>query len=615
MNENELLTNMGNEEYIEEKDSFIVDEPQNEQQNTTDTNISEIEQKKFIPSIWNILVLSVKYYANENFSKMVFLGILELMILCKNFFNAWSNVILDDINAKTQEEQRLKILKSTAMILTTHLLNYMADWVFEKNLSKYGSNICSIGLRNILYSSDSRINEINSAHAEFCIYEGSKAMAKISRNVLVDIPSKSIHLLCDIAIIFWADTTKYKVLFSIFLCGAIFLTLFKIVAIYKSMIYVPMITSQAAKRNKIFQDTLYNAPIIKSFGVEQKFIERYHKQSKRWVVYRRKHKFHLMTGEFISKCFTVIFRLTVAWYYIQNKPSSATGEVLKIMTIIKILMDTVKTLEKSSELFKKMSESIAECHIILSYMFLKLENKQNKIVLSDVIEGIKINNLNYTINNNQRVIFDDVSLDLKKGDWVVLYGKNGAGKSSLFKILQNYVNFGGSVLYDGVDVRNIYRPCLSKMITVVPQNTSLFEGSIYYNIQFYNEKASFSDVIQICKHINIHDTIMTFPRGYNTQVGENGSRLNGGLRQKIFYARAFLCDTPIYLFDEPTNNMDTESSKLLFKYMFESGKFLNKLLFVICHDFEVINSFPIKYKFTDKKICRIDRITPNDIDE
>ncbi|KAI5171839.1 hypothetical protein PAEPH01_1700 [Pancytospora epiphaga] len=97
---------------------------------------------------------------------------------------------------------------------------------------------------------------------------------------------------------------------------------------------------------------------------------------------------------------------------------------------------------------------------------------------------------------------------------------------------------------------------------------------------------------------------MMLSNGYNTVVGEFGKNINGGLRQKIFYTRAFLRDTPIYLFDEPTNNLDDEASEFILEYINDPA-YSSKTFFVICHDIEISEKFPQIYKFENNKILRI----------
>ena len=103
------------------------------------------------------------------------------------------------------------------------------------------------------------------------------------------------------------------------------------------------------------------------------------------------------------------------------------------------------------------------------------------------------------------------------------------------------------------------------------------------------------------KSLKLHDKIMSLSNGYNTVVGEGGKNINGGLRQKIFYARAFLKDTPIYLFDEPTNNLDKANSEFLLEYI-NDPLYSNKTFLVICHDMEIVKQFPKIYKFDENKI-------------
>lgn len=250
------------------------------------------------------------------------------------------------------------------------------------------------------------------------------------------------------------------------------------------------------------------------------------------------------------------------------------------------------------KLYQNIMESIVLTNTIIDYLSLAREELDKKIRVDTFNDKIEVHGLTYAARG--RVIFNDVALVLRRGDKTVMYGRNGVGKSSIFKILLNFDEYQGEVLFDGVEIRRLAMQDYRALMTYVPQDTRLFDESIYANLVFDNDRP-FGEVVAECKRMEIHDKIMGLPAGYNTVVGEFGKNINGGLRQKIFYTRAFLRDTPIYLFDEPTNNLDVAGSGFLLSYANDPA-YTHKTFFVICHDMEIVRKFPKVYKFDDNRL-------------
>jgi ABC-type multidrug transport system fused ATPase/permease subunit len=157
-----------------------------------------------------------------------------------------------------------------------------------------------------------------------------------------------------------------------------------------------------------------------------------------------------------------------------------------------------------------------------------------------------------------------VSLELQPGKFYALVGPSGAGKSTLFAlILRFYDPTRGALLLDGVDIRKIKQSSLRSYIGVVSQETFLFHDSIENNIRYGRLDATKQEVIEAAKKAHAHDFIQSQEKGYDTMVGDTGSKLSGGQKQRISIARAILRNAPILLLDEATSALDTESEKII----------------------------------------------------
>jgi ABC-type multidrug transport system fused ATPase/permease subunit len=139
-------------------------------------------------------------------------------------------------------------------------------------------------------------------------------------------------------------------------------------------------------------------------------------------------------------------------------------------------------------------------------------------------------------------------------------GSSGCGKSTLLRLLYRFYDpDSGAVKVGGRDVLDLQRESLQRAVAVIPQDTVLFHETIRYNLQYGNLHAPWEQVVEAAKQAQIHDTILSFPDGYDTVVGERGLKLSGGEKQRVSIARAILKGAPILLCDEPTSSLDSQT--------------------------------------------------------
>ncbi len=174
--------------------------------------------------------------------------------------------------------------------------------------------------------------------------------------------------------------------------------------------------------------------------------------------------------------------------------------------------------------------------------------------------AIEFRNLSFYYDK-RKPILHDVSLRFRPGAHVGILGRTGTGKTTLVSLLTRlYDPTGGSILLDGVDLRDYRLADLRDQFSIVLQEPVLFSTSIAENIAYTRPTACRADVIRAAKLANAHEFIMRLPNGYDTQVGARGMSLSGGERQRISLARAFLKDAPILILDEPTSSVDVETA-------------------------------------------------------
>jgi len=164
--------------------------------------------------------------------------------------------------------------------------------------------------------------------------------------------------------------------------------------------------------------------------------------------------------------------------------------------------------------------------------------------------------------DDERPILKGVSLSVGAGKTVAIVGPSGSGKSTIGRLLFRFYDVtGGALRIDGQDVRDVTQMSLHDQIGVVPQDTVLFNDSIFYNIAYGRPEATRSEIEDAAKAAKIHDFVTGLPEGYGTAVGERGLKLSGGEKQRVGIARTLLKNPPILLLDEATSALDTETEK------------------------------------------------------
>ena len=189
----------------------------------------------------------------------------------------------------------------------------------------------------------------------------------------------------------------------------------------------------------------------------------------------------------------------------------------------------------------------------------------------------------------ERQILQDVSVDIPAGQTIAIVGPSGSGKSTVGRLLFRFYDVtGGAVRIDGQDVRDVTQDSLHQAIGVVPQDTVLFNDTIYYNIAYGREFATRAEIIKAARDAQIHDFIMSLPEKYDTRVGERGLKLSGGEKQRVGIARTLLKDPPILLLDEATSALDSETEHEIQEALERAGQ--GRTVITIAHRLSTVSN-------------------------
>ena len=189
----------------------------------------------------------------------------------------------------------------------------------------------------------------------------------------------------------------------------------------------------------------------------------------------------------------------------------------------------------------------------------------------------------------QRQILRGINVDIPAGQTIAIVGPSGSGKSTIGRLLFRFYDVtGGAVLIDGQDVRDVTQDSLHRAIGVVPQDTVLFNDTIYYNIAYGREFATHDEIINAARDAQIHEFIMSLPDGYDTRVGERGLKLSGGEKQRVGIARTLLKDPPILLLDEATSALDSETEREIQEALERAGQ--GRTVITIAHRLSTVSN-------------------------
>lgn len=175
---------------------------------------------------------------------------------------------------------------------------------------------------------------------------------------------------------------------------------------------------------------------------------------------------------------------------------------------------------------------------------------------------IEIDALAFRYAEQLPYLYQNFNLTVQPGQVIAIMGPSGSGKSTLTKLLQGfYLPSSGTIRIDGTDLRHLSANELRSNFGVVPQETVLFSGTLYDNLQMANPQASFEDIVQACRMAEIHDFVEKLPKGYQTEIGERGVGLSGGQKQRLSIARALIKKPKILIFDEATSSLDAQTAE------------------------------------------------------
>jgi subfamily B ATP-binding cassette protein MsbA len=234
-----------------------------------------------------------------------------------------------------------------------------------------------------------------------------------------------------------------------------------------------------------------------------------------------------------------------------------------ILLFLVMMAQMHRPLKVLTHAYTEFHDTLPGAERVFEFMDLEpgLTDKPGAVELGDVVGSIRYEDVSFAYNGSGNVL-EHVNLEVPAGQVVALVGPSGAGKSTLVSLVPRFYDPGsGRVTLDGTDIREFTRQSLLRHISLVTQDPFLFNTTIAENIGYGRPGATMPEIIAAAQAANIHDFILTLPRGYDTVVGERGALLSGGQCQRLTVARAILKDAKILILDEATSSLDTENER------------------------------------------------------
>ena len=348
------------------------------------------------------------------------------------------------------------------------------------------------------------------------------------------------------------------------------------------MVFRRTMNDMDSKANTRAIDSLINYETVKYFGNERYEVQRYDDQMQRWEVSAVRNQTSLAT---LNAGQSIIIAIGVTLLMLL-----AADEVVKgNMTIGDLVLVNVFMLQLYMPLhflgfvYREIKNALADMEKMFGLLNVnrEIQDAPNALPLRLDQAAVRFGGVNFSYDGT-REILHDVSFEIPSGHTVAVVGASGAGKSTLSRLLFRFYDVNeGTISIDGQDIRSVSQSSLRAAIGIVPQDTVLFNDTIYYNIAYGRPDATREEIIAAAQSAHIHHFIESLPQGYQSMVGERGLKLSGGEKQRVAIARAILKNPAILIFDEATSALDSKSEKAIQDELHSIAQ--NRTTLVIAH--------------------------------
>lgn len=339
----------------------------------------------------------------------------------------------------------------------------------------------------------------------------------------------------------------------------------------------------------VLQESVASARVIKSFVREDYEVDRFDVENRANFRANMKNAQLMATLTPVVELVAAIGVTMIIWYGGNNviNGTITAGSLVAFLTYAVNISNPIKRLTRVIGNIQKALAAAQRVFMIIEMPEEIAESRDAK-QLPEVSGKVEFQNVSFAYDDKGNVI-TDLSFSVKPGEVIAIVGPSGAGKSTIANLLPRFYDVNkGDIKIDGHSVREVTLDSLREQVGIVPQETMLFNGSVYNNILYGRLDATKEEIEAAAKAANAHDFIMQLTDGYETKLGDRGVNLSGGQRQRIAIARAILKNPRILILDEATSALDTESERVVQEAL--DRLMVGRTSFVIAHRLSTVKN-------------------------
>jgi subfamily B ATP-binding cassette protein MsbA len=474
--------------------------------------------------------------------------------------------------------------------------------VFLSNIFRYFSSRSMEDLRvhTLLNLRKNVFNNVMNLHLG---YFNSQRKGDIMSKVSSDVQVVQFTVTNTLQVIFKEPVTLIVYIFLLFSIS-LKLTLFSLLIIPLAGLIIAKIVKrlrqQATQAHETFanmlgylDEALSGIKIVKAFNATEYVKTRFHQENINYSNITRKMVRRQQMASPVSEFLGVMMVAGIVYFggslVLTGQSSLTSSEFIAYIAIFSQVMRPAKAL---SDAFSSIHTGLAAGKRVLDLIDVKPEivDHADAIPIDSFKNSITFKNV--TFSYGDKAVLNNVNLEIPKGKIIALVGPSGGGKSTLMDLLPRFIEPNiGTIEIDGIDINHITVESLRNQMGFVNQESILFNDTIFNNIAFAKPDATLEEVTAAAKIANAHDFIMETDNGYQSSIGDRGSRLSGGQKQRLCIARAVLGNPPIMLLDEATSALDTESEKLVQDALYKLME--NRTSLIIAHRLSTIQNADI----------------------
>ena len=416
------------------------------------------------------------------------------------------------------------------------------------------------------------------------IERGTRSVSSLLNYMVFSI----LPIIVEVALIAGILLDRYSVWFAVITFASVVVYIFVTFKITEwRMKYRVKMNAADSRANTQAIDSLINYETVKYFGNEQHELARYNESLAEWEDAAVKSQTSLSALN-VGQAAIIAIGVTSIMVLAANGVVVGTLTLGDLVLINAFLLQLFIPLNFLGIVYSQLKHAITDMQLMFDVLERtpEIEDREDAIEL-DVGSGeVRFDRVRFAYDQ-ERPILHDISFVIPAGRKVAVVGPSGAGKSTLARLLFRFYDVdSGRILINGQDVRAVTQYSLRAAVGIVPQDTVLFNDTLRYNIGYARPGASQDEIEQAARSANIHDFIISLPKGYATLVGERGLKLSGGEKQRVAIARAILKNPKVLVFDEATSSLDSHSEQAILDSMRSAAE--NHTTLAIAHRLSTI---------------------------